>query len=209
MNITLYNQNAQSINDNSLINDDVWKVIPHDQAVHDVIVAYLSAKRQATRKTKTRAEVAGGGRKPWAQKGTGKARQGSIRAPQWIKGGVVFGPTPDVNFHKKTNRKVYHLALKSVLSDKIIKNQVIFIDNLSLSIPKTSQMIAILKLFNLINKKVLFVTNNYDQNIEKSVNNIKRVNYLVAHKTNVYDILNYDWLVIDQLSVNYFENMVG
>lgn len=171
------------------LNDNVWGIEPHQQAIYDTVVAQQAALRQGTRKVKTRAEVSGGGRKPWKQKGTGRARQGSIRAPQWRGGGVVFGPTPDINYTKSVNKKVRALAFRSVLSLKAKENNLVIVDKFEFAKPSTKGMVEVMKDLKIDDQKTLIVTKEKDELVLKSANNISKIKTLAANQLNVFDLL--------------------
>lgn len=183
------------------LNDNVWGIEPHQQAIYDTVVAQQAALRQGTRKVKTRAEVSGGGRKPWKQKGTGRARQGSIRAPQWRGGGVVFGPTPDINYTKSVNKKVRALAFRSVLSLKAKENNLVIIDKFEFAKPSTKGMVEVMKDLKIDDQKTLIVTKEKDELVLKSANNISKVKTLAANQLNVFDLLNATKLLITEEAV--------
>lgn len=183
------------------LNDNVWGIEPHQQAIYDTVVAQQAALRQGTRKVKTRAEVSGGGRKPWKQKGTGRARQGSIRAPQWRGGGVVFGPTPDINYTKSVNKKVRALAFRSVLSLKAKENNLVIIDKFEFAKPSTKGMVEVMKDLKIDDQKTLIVTKEKDELVLKSANNISKIKTLAANQLNVFDLLNATKLLITEEAV--------
>ncbi len=188
------------------LNTDIWSAPIHKQAIYDTVIAHQAKLRQGTHKTKTRSEVSGGGKKPWKQKGTGRARQGSIRSPQWRGGGVVFGPTNEVNYIKKVNKKVKKLALRSALSSKS-KDELVILDKINFNEPKTKQMIEVLSKLNLQFKKVLLVTDVINENVFKSLNNISKIKNISQTSLNVYDILNSDKLVITKDVIKYIEEV--
>ncbi|HHU28457.1 TPA: 50S ribosomal protein L4 [bacterium] len=179
------------------LNDAVFSIEPNNQAMFDAVQVYRSNSRQATSKTKTRAEVRGGGRKPWRQKGTGRARHGSIRSPQWVGGGVAFGPTGKQNFKLKMNKKVRVLALKSALSTKFKDNAVIVVDKVEFEEPKTKQMVATLEALK-VEGKAFFVFNEdtINDNAILSSLNIPTLNLAYSDQINVYDILNCKTLIL-------------
>ncbi|ATZ18516.1 50S ribosomal protein L4 [Williamsoniiplasma somnilux] len=180
------------------LNDNVWGIEPHAQAIYDTVISQQAAIRQGTKKVKTRAEVSGGGRKPWRQKGTGRARQGSIRAPQWRGGGVTFGPTPDINYKKSINKKVRALAFKSALSIKANENNLIIVDKFDFSKPSTKEMVGVMKNLNIDDQKTLIITKEKEQLVIKSANNICGVKTLPANQLNVFDLLNATKLVMTE-----------
>src|SRR5690606_14090569 len=172
---------------------------------HSVVVMQQAAVRRGTHKTKNRAEVSGGGRKPWRQKGTGRARQGSIRAPQWKGGGVVFGPQPR-SYKFKLPRKVRRLAIRSALSGKVRDNEIVVLDELRMAAPKTKEFAQILKNLN-VDRKALVVSAEYDDNVALSARNIPGVKFISANGINVLDLLNHDKLVITKDAVAKVEEV--
>lgn len=185
------------------LNEAVFGIEPNEVVVHQVLVNYLANQRQGTQSTKTRSEVRGGGVKPWRQKGTGRARQGSIRAAQWRKGGIVFGPTPrDYSF--KINRKERVLALKSALVSKLNEKKLMVIDNLKLDNFKTKTGVELLNNLKL-DGKVLFVASEEAENLYMATRNLNNVLVLFPDEINVYDILNADYIVFDEASIKMVE----
>lgn len=202
--IDVYNVEGTKVGDLKL-NDEIFGIEPNEDVVHEAIVNFLANQRQGTQSTKTRAEVRGGGIKPWKQKGTGRARQGSIRAPQWIKGGIALGPKPR-SYKYTLNKKVKRLALKSVLSSKVLENELIVIDEFKMSEIKTKNMIKVLS--NLkIDSKVLVVIPENDINVQKSIKNIPGAKVCLVSTINVYDILKYTKLVITKQAVEKIEEV--
>jgi len=186
------------------LNDAIFGVEVNKNVIHQVVVQHLANKRQGTQSAKTRSEVRGGGAKPWKQKGTGRARQGSIRAPQWTGGGVVFAPKPrDYSF--KLNKKTKRLALKSVLTSKVNEQKMIVLDELAFDDIKTKQFKEVLANLNL--KKALFVTKDNDKNVMLSARNIPGVETMSANMLNVYDILKYDTFVVAKDAVGIIEEV--
>ena len=159
--------------------ENIWNITPNDAVLHNDIVAKMANARQASASTKTRSEVSGGGRKPWRQKGTGNARQGSIRATQWRGGGIVFGPTPNRNYTKKVNKKEKRLALKSALSYKVLDKELLVVDAIKFESNKTKEMVNLLEKLNLTNKKVLVVLDELNENICLSSRNLANVKILL------------------------------
>ena len=202
-NINVLNQNGEVVS-NVELNDSVWAIEPNQQAMFDAVMVYRNSTRQATAKTKTRSEVRGGGKKPWRQKGTGRARQGSIRAPQWRGGGIVFGPNTNRNYKIKLNRKVRQLALKSALSQKVIDSELTVLDNLALTAPKTKDMVKILANLDA-NRKTLIVMDEVCENVALSARNIPGVFLTPVNNASVYEILCYDKLVVTEGAVKYYE----
>jgi len=189
------------------LNDDIFAQEFNEATVHNVIVMLQANKRQGTSSTKTRAEVSGGGKKPWRQKGTGRARVGSSRNPVWRKGGIAFGPKPR-DYSYTLPKKIRRLAMKSVLSDKLATENLIVLDQLVLDAPKTKDMIRILA--NLkVDKKTLVVTAESNANVIRSASNIPKVETSIAGSLNVYDVINADTLVITQDAVKKIEEVLG
>lgn len=186
MNINLYNTKAEKIGDVTL-NDGVFAQEYNEALIHQVIVAQMANKRQGTKSTLTRSEVRGGGIKPWRQKGTGRARQGSIRSPQWVKGGVVFAPKPR-DFSQKINKKMRWAATSSALSKKIADNEVIVVDKFDLEEGKTKLFAAILNNFK-IDKKVLVITDGDNENVIRAARNIPNVKVINSDLINCYDLV--------------------
>lgn len=191
--VALYNQAGSQIGEVEL-SEAVFGIEPNNSVLFDAIVMQRATRRQGTHKVKNRSEVSGGGRKPWRQKGTGRARQGSIRSPQWRGGGIVFGPTPR-SYSFKLPKKVRRLAIKSALSTKVLDNDVVVLENLTIEAPKTKDMIQVLNALSL-NKKVLIVTADADQTVELSARNIPGVTVVDANGVNVLDVMNHDKMVI-------------
>ncbi|AHB36772.1 50S ribosomal protein L4 [Spiroplasma apis] len=189
------------------LNDKVWGLEPHQQAIYDTVISQQAAMRQGTRKTKTRAEVRGGGRKPWRQKGTGRARQGSIRAPQWRGGGVAFGPTPNINYKKAVNKKVRKLAIRSALSIKAKESNLVILDKFIFSKPSTKDMLKVMENVKIDNQKVLIVTKEHEELVVKSSGNIPNVKTLNFQKMNIFDLLNANKLVVTEEAVNRIEEV--
>ncbi|EKN65166.1 LSU ribosomal protein L4P [Schinkia azotoformans MEV2011] len=191
--VALYNQAGSQVGEIEL-SDAVFGIEPNNNVLFDAIIMQRATRRQGTHKVKNRSEVSGGGRKPWRQKGTGRARQGSIRSPQWRGGGIVFGPTPR-SYSFKLPKKVRRLAIKSALSTKVLGNDVVVLENLTIEAPKTKDMVQVLNALSL-NKKVLIVTADADQTIELSARNIPGVTVVDANGVNVLDVMNHDKMVI-------------
>ncbi len=191
------------------LKDNIWKIEPNDAVLHNAIILARANSRQGTASTKTRAEVSGGGRKPWRQKGTGNARQGSIRAVQWRGGGIAHGPNPNVNYSKKMNKKERRLALKSALSYKVIDNELIIIDNLSFETNKTKEMINVLNSLNLTNKKVLIVVDILTDNVCLASRNLANIKLVLPEEVNTYDVVNADNILITETALNKLEEVLG
>lgn len=187
------------------LNDSVFGIEPNMNVVHSVVLNYLANQRQGTQNTKTRAEVAGGGRKPWRQKGTGRARQGSIRAPQWIKGGIALGPKPR-SYKYKINKKERALAVRSVLSAKLAENELVVVDQFGLNEIKTAKFAKILNNIKVEGKSLVVIPEN-DINVQKSARNIKGVKTTIVDTMTVYDILNARNLVITENAIKKIEEV--
>jgi len=202
--VALYNTSGAQVGEIEL-SDAVFGIEPHKHVLHQAVLMQQAGMRLGTHKVKNRSEVSGGGRKPWRQKGTGRARQGSIRAPQWKGGGVVFGPTPR-KYGFKLPKKVRRLAIKSALSSKVLDNNIIVLDELKLAQPKTKDFVAILN--NLkVDTKTLVVTADYDDNVALSARNIPSVKFITANGINVLDVLVYDKLLITKDAVSKVEEV--
>lgn len=202
--IDVYNIEGKKVSDLEL-NDEIFGIEPNEKVVHSVLVNYLANQRQGTANTKTRSEVSGGGRKPWKQKGTGRARQGSIRAPQWFKGGIALGPKPR-DYSYTVNKKEKRLAIKSVLSSKVLENNLVVVDELSLKEIKTKDMVKTLD--NLkVEGKALIVLPEKDENVQKSARNIKGIKTSLVNTINVYDLLKYNKLILTVNSVKSLEEV--
>ncbi|MFS0865288.1 50S ribosomal protein L4 [Fredinandcohnia sp. 179-A 10B2 NHS] len=204
--VSLYNQTGSTVGEIEL-NDSVFGIEPNKQVLFDAVIMQRASLRQGTHKTKIRSEVAGGGRKPWRQKGTGRARQGSIRSPQWRGGGTVFGPTPR-SYSYKLPKKVRRLAIKSALSTKVLEENVLVLDNLVLEAPKTKEMAAVLKGLN-VDRKALIVTADLNEAVELSARNLPGVTVVTANGVNVLDVLNHDKLVITKAAVEKVEEVLA
>ena len=200
---TLYNIKAEKVGEIEL-NDLIFGIEANEEAMHTMVVNYLANQRQGTQSTKTRTEVRGGGRKPWRQKGTGRARQGSIRAPQWTGGGVALGPKPR-SYRFTVNKKLRRLAFKSALSTKVAENEIIVIDELKLDSFKTKEMAAILKAFEADN--ALVVTAGKNENVVRSAANIPGIKTSMAENLNVYDVLKYNKFIVTKDAVSKIEEV--
>ena len=187
------------------LNENVFGIEPNENVVHSVVVNYLANQRQGTQSTKTRAEVSGGGRKPWRQKGTGRARQGSIRAPQWIKGGIALGPKSR-SYTYKVNKKEKKLAIKSILSAKVSSNELVVVDKLQLPEIKTAEMVKIFANLKVEGKALVLLPAN-DVNVQKSSRNIKGTKTLTVDTINAYDLLKYNKLVVTEDTVKKLEEV--
>ncbi|MBL3649917.1 50S ribosomal protein L4 [Bacillus vallismortis] len=204
--VALYNQNGSTAGDIEL-NTSVFGIEPNESVVFDAILMQRASLRQGSHKVKNRSEVRGGGRKPWRQKGTGRARQGSIRSPQWRGGGVVFGPTPR-SYSYKLPKKVRRLAIKSVLSSKVIDNNIIVLEDLTLDTAKTKEMAAILKGLS-VEKKALIVTADANEAVALSARNIPGVTVVEANGINVLDVVNHEKLLITKAAVEKVEEVLA
>ena len=201
--VSVYNMEGKQVGDIEL-NDAVFGVEVNNHLVHMAVVNQLANNRQGTQSAKTRSEVSGGGRKPWKQKGTGHARQGSTRAPQWTGGGIVFAPKPrDYSF--KMNKKEKQLALKSALTSRVLENKFIVVDEIKLEEAKTKKFAEAMN--NLKVSKALVVLNTNDANVVRSAKNIPTVKTALTNTINVYDILKYDTVVIDKAAVATIEEV--
>ena len=187
------------------LNENIFDIDINEHAVYLVVKNILANKRQGTQSAKTRAEVRGGGRKPWRQKGTDRARQGSIRSPQWRGGGVVFAPKPR-DYSYTTPKKVRRLAMKSVLTSKVQENELIVVDNIQMESAKTKNFVQMLDNIKA-NKKALVVIADRDLNVMRSARNIEGVETAMASMINVYDILKYDSLIITKDALNIIEEV--
>lgn len=204
--VAVFNQEGKQVGDIEL-NDAIFGVEVNEGLLHQVVVNQQANRRQGTVATKNRALVRGGGRKPWRQKGTGRARVGSIRSPLWVGGGVVFGPTPR-NHSYRMPKKARRAALKSALSAKVRDGKFIVVDNLNLNEPKTKEMVAILNALNA-SKKPLVVLADWDRNIELAARNIPNTSLAKSVGLNVYDVLNHEQLVITQDAVAKLEEVLA
>ena len=202
-NVTVYNMEGNEVGTMEL-NDAVFGVEINEHLVHLAVVRQLANNRQGTQKAKTRSEVSGGGRKPWRQKGTGHARQGSIRAPQWTGGGVVFAPVPR-DYEVKMNKKERRAALKSALTSKVQDNKLVVVDSLTLAEAKTKEMQKVL--INLKAEKALIVTAGDDQNVVLSARNIADVQTATVNTINVYDVMKYNTVVVTKDAVASIEEV--
>ena len=187
------------------LKDEIFAIEPNKSAMHLVVVNYLANQRQGTQSTLTRSEVSGGGKKPWKQKGTGRARQGSIRSPQWTHGGVALGPKPR-EYGKTVNKKVRRLAMKSALSSKVAAEELIVLDSLEMNEIKTKEVVSVLKALET-GKKVLIVLPEKNETVYRSARNIKGVKTTLVSTLNVYDILNCDSLVVLKDAVSKIEEV--
>ncbi|MFR0822518.1 MAG: 50S ribosomal protein L4 [Clostridia bacterium] len=203
-NIDVYSVEGKKVKEIEL-KEEIFGIEPNEAVVHSVLVNFLANQRQGTQSTKTRAEVRGGGRKPWRQKGTGRARQGSIRAPQWVKGGIALGPKPR-SYSYTVNKKERRLAIKSMLSSKVLENALVVVDTLDLKEIKTKEMVKILN--NLkVEGKTLMLLPEKNENVQKSARNIEGVKTTLVNTINVYDLLKYKNLVMTLDTVKKLEEV--
>ena len=204
--IALLNIKGEKIKDIKL-NDEVFGIEPNNQTIYDAVVLKNASMRQGTHSTKTRSEVSGGGRKPWRQKGTGNARQGSIRAPHFVGGGVVFGPTTNRNYTKKQNRKERRLALKSALTHKANAKEIIVVENFIVDTPKTKDFMKLLETLK-ISGKSLIVVKELTDNLILASRNLSDVKVIETHEINTYDVMNYTNLVMTEEAVKMLEEVL-
>lgn len=202
--VDVYDIKGKKVSDIELA-ESVFGIEPNENIVHAVLVNYLANQRQGTQSTKTRAEVSGGGRKPWRQKGTGRARQGSIRAPQWIKGGIALGPKPR-SYKYTVNKKEKRLAIKSVLSSKVLEKQLTVVDKLELKEIKTKSMVNALAALK-VEGKTLIVVPEVNKNVLMSARNIEGVKTITANNINVFDLLKYNNLILSVDTVKKLEEV--
>lgn len=202
-NVAVYNMEGKEV-DKIELNDSIFGVEINEHLVHMAVLQQLANKRQGTQKAKTRSEVRGGGRKPWRQKGTGHARQGSTRSPQWTGGGVVFAPTPrDYSF--KLNKKEKRAALKSALASRVVENKFVVVDELKLDEIKTKKFVEVLKNLNV--EKALVILNDMDEKVIASAANIPTVKTTQTNELNVFDVLKYDTVVVTKAAVATIEEV--
>jgi len=202
--VDVYDINGKVVGDINL-SDDIFGIEVNKNAIHQVVVNQLANKRQGTQSTKTKSEVSGGGRKPWRQKGTGRARHGSIRSAQWVKGGIVLGPKPR-SYRYTLPKKVRRLALKSALSSKVNENELLVLDSLNFDQIKTKQMANVLKNLN-VNETAVLVLAEKNKNVELSARNIPGLKTLFVNTINVYDIVKYNKFIITKDAVSKVEEV--
>ena len=205
--VKMLNQNGENIKELKL-NDNIWGIEPNNAVLHNAIVLAMSNARKSTASTKTRSEVSGGGRKPWRQKGTGNARQGSIRATQWRGGGIVFGPTPNKNYKKKQNKKERRLAILSALSYKAKENELIVVDAINFKTNKTKEMTNLLTNLNIRNNKVLVVVSELTENICLASRNLANVKLVEFNEVNAFDLVNADNMLITEDALKKLEEVL-
>ncbi len=201
--VAILNSKGEKIKDLTL-NKEIFDIEPNDQTVYDAVVLMGASLRQGSHSVKTRSEVSGGGRKPWRQKGTGNARQGSTRAPHWRHGGIVFGPTTERNYTKKQNRKERRLALKSALTYKANDKEIVVVDDIKLKTNKTKDFKDLLKAIK-VEGKVLVVVKELTDELILASRNLRNIKLIESHEINTYDVLNYKTLVITEEAVKMLE----
>jgi large subunit ribosomal protein L4 len=204
--VTLFNQTGSQVGDIEL-NESIFGIEPNNHVLFEAIIMQRASLRQGTHKVKNRSEVAGGGRKPWKQKGTGRARQGSIRSPQWRGGGVVFGPTPR-SYAYKLPKKVRRLAIKSALSAKALEENILVLESLSFEAPKTKEFVAVLKNLSVYTK-TLVVTDGLDEKVALSARNIPGVTVVEADGLNVLDVVSHNKLILTKSAVEKVEEVLA
>ena len=202
--VSVYNIEGKKVSDIDL-KEEIFGIEPNEAIIHSVLVNYLANQRQGTQSTKTRAEVRGGGRKPWRQKGTGRARQGSIRAPQWIKGGIALGPKPR-SYRYTVNKKERQLAVKSMLSMKVLEQTLVVVDKLAFEEIKTKNMVSALNNLKVTGKTLVMLPEK-NENVQKSSRNIEGVKTTLVNTINVYDLLKYNNLVVTLDTVKKLEEV--
>lgn len=204
--LTVFNQKGSEVGDVELA-DSVFGITPNEHVVYQSIIMQQASRRQGTHAVKNRSAVRGGGRKPWKQKGTGRARQGSIRSPQWVGGGTVFGPTPR-SYAYKLPKKARRLAIKSVLSEKVIDNDLIVLDGLAFDAPKTKDFATVLTNLSVA-EKALIVTPDFNDNVVLSSRNIPGVTVLTAREVNVLDVVAHNKLIVTKEAAEKLEEVLG
>ena len=204
--LDILNLKGEKVKDTKL-NDNVFGIEPNDSVIYDAVVLYNASQRQGTHSTKKRSEVSGSGRKPWRQKGTGNARQGSIRAVQWRHGGIAHGPKPR-DYSKKMNKKERRLALKSALSYKAKDKDIILLENISMETNKTKDMLNILNTLNIADYKLLLIVNELTDNVCLSARNLGNVKIVLPTEVNTYDVMNADKLVITMDALQTLEEVL-
>ena len=204
--VELLNLKGEKVKDINL-NEEIFGITPNNNVLNDAIILTMASLRQGTHKTKNRSEVSGGGRKPWRQKGTGRARQGSIRAVQWVGGGRYGTPVPR-DYSKKQNRKERQIAIRSALSEKVANKELIVIDKLEVKEPKTKDMVKVLETLKVADKKVLLVVKEFDDNLILASRNLQNVVLILADEINVLDIVGTDVMVITEEAIKYVEEVL-
>ncbi|MDQ0215711.1 large subunit ribosomal protein L4 [Oikeobacillus pervagus] len=204
--VALLNQSGSQVGEIEL-NDSVFGIEPNEHVMHEAVLMQRASQRQGTHKAKTRSEVRGGGRKPWRQKGTGRARQGSIRSPQWRGGGIVFGPVPR-SYSYKLPKKVRRLAVKSALSSKVVSENILVLEALTFDAPKTKEFANVLKNLS-VDSKALVVINDLDQNVALSARNIPGITVVDANGISVLDVIAHDKLIMTKAAVEKVEEVLA
>ena len=204
--VELLNLKGEKVKDINL-NEEIFGITPNKAVLNDSIILTMASLRQGTHKTKNRSEVSGGGRKPWRQKGTGRARQGSIRAVQWVGGGRYGTPVPR-DYSKKQNRKERQIAIKSALTEKVANKELIVLDKLTVKTPKTKDLLEVLKTLKVADKKVLLVVKEFDDNIILASRNIQNLVLILADEINVLDIVGTDVMVATEDAIKYVEEVL-
>lgn len=204
--VELLNLKGEKVKDINL-NEEIFGITPNKAVLNDAIILTMASLRQGTHKTKNRSEVSGGGRKPWRQKGTGRARQGSIRAVQWVGGGRYGTPVPR-DYSKKQNRKERQIAIKSALTEKVANKELIVLDKLTVKTPKTKDLLEVLKTLKVADKKVLLVVKEFDDNIILASRNIQNLVLILADEINVLDIVGTDVMVATEDAIKYVEEVL-
>ena len=205
--IDLFNLKGEKINDVKL-NENIFGITPNEKVLYDAIILGRAALRQGTHSTKNRSEVRGGGRKPWRQKGTGHARQGSIRAVQWVGGGRYGTPVPR-DYSKKQNRKERQIAIRSAYSDKAMQNAIIVLEELVLKTPKTKEFLEVLKTFKLTDKKVLLVVKEFDENVILATRNIQNVLLVTPEEISPLDLVGADYIMVTKDALDKIEEVLA
>lgn len=204
--VDIINLNGEKVKDIKL-NDAIYNIESNEVVVKKALDLQLASLRQGTHKTKNRSEVSGGGRKPWRQKGTGHARQGSIRAVQWVGGGNYGTPVPR-DYSKKQNRKERQIAIKSALAEKVANNELLVLENLNIATPKTKDMINVLETLKIADKKVLLVVKEFDENLILASRNLKNLVLILADEINVLDIVGTDVMVVTEDALKFIEEVL-
>ena len=202
--LSLKGEKVKDIN----LNEEIFGITPNNAVLNDAIILTMASLRQGTHKTKNRSEVSGGGRKPWRQKGTGRARQGSIRSVQWVGGGNYGTPVPR-DYSKKQNRKERQLAIRSALAEKVNANEMMVVENLTVSTPKTKEVLNILEGLKVADKKVLLVVKEFDDNLILASRNVQNLVLILANEINVLDIVGTDVMVITEEALKYVEEVLA
>lgn len=204
--VELLNLKGEKVKDINL-NEEIFGITPNKNVLNDAIILAMASLRQGTHKTKNRSEVSGGGRKPWRQKGTGRARQGSIRAVQWVGGGNYGTPVPR-DYSKKQNRKERQLAIKSALAEKANSKEIIVLDSINVATPKTQEVVNMLNTLKIADKKVLMVVKEFDDNLILASRNLQNLVLILADEINVLDIVGTDVMVITEDALKYVEEVL-